>query len=432
MPKYTTKTTEYLGEVVHQATLESGLNVYILPKKHFAKKYAFFATQYGGLYNDYLLNGEEVHVPQGTAHFLEHQIFEDRQKSNFEKFEELGASLNAYTSATSTVYHFDTVDNFETCLKLLLDMVQSTDISDDSVAKEKEVIAQEILMYMDEPTWELYNNLYEGLFHVHPIKSEIAGTVESIGELTKETILDCYHHFYTPGNMSLFLYGDIEIEETLILVDDLLSPQYKQNPNKPELILPVEPYEIHKKRFDITKDISKGMVVLGFKGNPDLFNEQKEDKQAALKLALDMMFGRSSRFFLECYEKGYVTEHFDFDLQLGLGHAIVIIGNETDHIEELYQATLDEVKRCQENGFDEMDFIRIKRKILGRTVSSFNSLQSIAGNLTHSIMRGNDLFRQMDAYKHVTLEQINQIINVFIDVENHVVSTMQKTPSKEN
>lgn len=432
MPKYKTKQTEYMGEVVHQATLSSGLNVYILPKKHFAKKYAFFATQYGGLYNDYMLEGEKIHVPLGTAHFLEHQIFEDRQKSNFEKFEELGANLNAYTSATSTVYHFDTVENFEPCLKLLLDMVQSTDITDDSVAKEKEVIAQEILMYMDEPTWELYNNLYEGLFHIHPVKSEIAGTVESIGDLTKETILSCYHHFYTPGNMSLFLYGDIEIDKILSLVDDLLSPSYKQNPNKPELILPEEPYEIHKKRFDIKKDISKGMIAVGFKGNPVLFKENKEDKQAALKLALDMMFGRSSRFFLDCYEKGLVTEHFDFDLQLSDGHAFVIIGNETDHIEELYQAILSEVRRCLEIGFDETDFIRIKRKILGRTVSSFNSLQSIAGNLTHSIMRGNDLFKQMEAYKAVTFEQINQIINVFFDVENHVVSTMQKTALKEN
>lgn len=431
MPKYITKQTAYMGETVHQATLASGLNVYILPKKYFAKKYAFFATQYGGIYNDYFLGGDKIHVPHGTAHFLEHQIFEDRQKSNFEKFEELGANLNAYTSANSTVYHFDTVDNFDICLKLLLDMVQSTDITDDSVAKEKEVIAQEILMYMDEPSWELYNNLYEGLFHVHPIKSEIAGSVESISEITKETILSCYHHFYTPGNMSLFLYGDIEIEETLSMVDELLSPAYKQNTNKPELILPEEPYEIHKKRFDVTKDISKGMVAVGFKSNPNYFIEQKEEKQAALKLALDMMFGRSSRFFLDCYEKGYVTEHFDFDLQIGEGHAFVIIGNETDQTEALYQAILDEVIKCQESEFDEMDFIRVKRKILGRTISSFNSLQSIAGNLTQSIMRGNDLFRQMEAYKEVTFEQIGQIINVFFDVENHVISTMQKTPSKE-
>ena len=201
MRKNDIQTTSYIGETVHTYKMDCGLSVHIMPKKHFAKKYAFFATQYGGIYTDYSLGDDKFHMPQGTAHFLEHQIFEDNEKSSFERFEALGANLNAYTSTTSTVYHFDSIDNFDQGLKLLVDLVQNTDISEASVNKEIEVIDQEIRMYMDEPAWELSNNLYRGLYHAHPIRSEIAGSVESIREITKDKILQCYNHFYTPGNI---------------------------------------------------------------------------------------------------------------------------------------------------------------------------------------------------------------------------------------
>ncbi len=418
--------TSYIGESIYQKKLSSGLNVYIMPKKYFAKKYAFFATQYGGLYNQYALDGTTYEMPQGTAHFLEHQIFEDKDKSNFEKFEELGANLNAYTSSTSTVYHFDSIENFDQGLKLLIDMVQNTDITEASVNKEIEVIDQEIRMYMDEPSWDLGNNLYKGLYHNHPISTEIAGTVESIREITKDKIMQCYNHFYTPQNMSLFLYGDLDVEKTFDSLEVLFSSRYKSNISKPKLILPDEPKHIFYQRKDITKNIGKGMMLVGFKGDYTRFESQKEEKLAALKIANDLMFGRSSRFYMDSYEQGIISDAFDFDTQVGDGYALSLVGNETDHIDQLYESILKEIEHHIKFGFDSDDFMRMKRKILGRTVASFNSLQSIASNYTQSVMRGNDLFRQMEAYKNLTIESVHEALVSFYEMDNHTLSAVHK------
>lgn len=419
-------TTSYIGETVHTYKLDCGLSVHIMPKKYFAKKYAFFATQYGGIYTDYALGNSVFHKPQGTAHFLEHQIFEDNEKSSFERFEALGANLNAYTSTTSTVYHFDSIDNFDEGLKLLVDLVQNTDISEASVNKEIEVIDQEIRMYMDEPAWELSNNLYRGLYHEHPIRSEIAGTVESIREITKDKILQCYEHFYAPKNMHMFLYGDIDVERTIDGLENLFNNRYMTNKNKPKLILPSEPEGICYKRKDIVKNIGKGMMLVGFKGNHTHFSKNKEDKLAALKIANDLMFGRSSRFFMQSIEAGLITDGFDFDTQVGEGYAMSLVGNETDHIDALYELILKEIETHIQKGFDADDFVRMKRKIMGRTVASFNSLQSIAGNYTQSIMKGNDLFKQMEAYKNLTLESVHEAIQSFYNLDNHTLSSVQK------
>ncbi|HAS74641.1 MAG TPA: hypothetical protein DCS67_10900 [Clostridiales bacterium UBA8960] len=397
-----------------------------MPKKYFAKKYAFYATQYGGIHNHYKVDETSHHVPLGTAHFLEHQIFEDKEKSNFEKFEALGANLNAYTSSASTVYHFDSVDHFEQGIELLVSMVHNTDISDASVSKEIEVIDQEIRMYMDEPAWDLSNNLYKGLFHDHPIRYEIAGTVESIRDIDKDVILNCYSHFYSPNNMSLFLYGDIEVEGTIEWLENLFAKFPRNNTPKPKLILPDEPYKVKYSRMDVRKNISKGMMLLGFKGDFSKFQVEKEEKIAALKIANDLLFGRSSRFFMDAYEKGVVTDAFDFDSQVGDGYAMSLVGNETDQIDKLYEMILEELRHHQINGFDEDDFIRMQRKITGRTVASFNSLQSIAGNFTQSVMRGNDLFKQMEAYRKLTLSSVNDAVRTFYDLENHTLSAIHK------
>lgn len=424
------KVDAYIGEQIYIKTLDFGLTVYMMPKKHFAKKYAFFATHYGGIHNAYSLDGKHFERPHGAAHFLEHQIFEDKDKSSFERFEEIGANLNAYTSNTSTVYHFDTVDHFEIGIKMLIDMVQEAEITEASVLKEQDVIIQEIRMYMDEPMWDLSTNLYEGMYFNHPIRTDIAGTIESVKALNKEAILSCYEHFYAPNNMSLFLYGDFDHEALFEHLNDMFKSEYKSRTSKPKLFLPEEPNGICYKRKDVQKDISKGSMLVGFKGKP--FKESdKENRLVALKMANDLMFGRSSAFFMESYNKGLISDAFDFDVQMGAGYAHAIVGNETDHVDAVYESILRETQRHLNEGFNPQDFERMKKKALGRTIASFNSLQSIANNYTQSVMRGVNLFKQMEAYKQITLEDMHVAMKDFYDMDNHTLSSLTKNKNEK-
>lgn len=417
---------EYMGDEVLNTKLDCGLEVYLFRKQDFAKKYAFFATQYGGMHNDYVLDGKTFNIPHGAAHFLEHQIFEDQDKSTFEKFEKLGANVNAYTSSESTVYYFETIDNFETCLKNLLEMVQKTDISEKSVTKEKSIIEQEIRMYMDEPSWELYNTFFNAFYHNHPVKDEIAGSVESIMQITPEIILDCYKHFYSPKNMKVFLYGDIEMEAVLPIIESALTDEFKSRTFKPEIFVPDEPYEVVAHEIEVKKDVTRPSVTVGFKGEPSYFDQDREVKLAALRLIMDQYFGRSSSFFKRMYDLGVVTEYFDFDIQIGKGFAYFAISNESEDVVRLKDEIFNELKRLKVDAFDEESFIRLKRKMHGRSIVSFNSLQSIANNFTHSVMRQVDIFAQLEAYQLVTTECAISLINDFMDLDNYTIGYLNK------
>ena len=113
-----------LDEVLYTEKLENGLTVLVLPRKGFTKKLAYFVTDYGSIHTDFQLEGKAYNAPAGVAHYLEHKMFDlpgDRDVSA--EFAAMGAMTNAFTSYDLTAYYFSTTENFEGCLKLLLEFV---------------------------------------------------------------------------------------------------------------------------------------------------------------------------------------------------------------------------------------------------------------------------------------------------------------------
>lgn len=414
-----------VNETIYYKKLSSGLNVYVLPKKHFEKKYAFFATTYGGMTNTFKLkNGELKSMPPGIAHFLEHQVFEDVGKSTFESFEKIGARVNAYTSHHSTVYHFEVIDHFEEGLKILMDIVQHAKITDATVEKEKGVIVQEIKMYTDNPDWHIGTNLINAMYHNHPIRGDIAGTEESVKSITKEDLFLCFDSFYTPNTMSVFIYGDLEVEDTLALVENLQEPHFISKNETPLIVLPDEPYEVKEKSISCKMDVGNSKMLLGFKAKPIHDKETKLKYTAALKVANDIIFGSSSDFYEEMYRKGIINDLFDIDIQMGQGYAYAIIGNETDRVNRLEEEIVRVIDHHIKQGFKVEDFTRMQRKIVGRFVASFNSLQSIASNYTYSKMKGGDLFEQIEAYNQLKFEDLHRAFSAFYDTSNYSKSVV--------
>ena len=194
-----------IGESYVLAELDSGLKVYILEKPQYNTSYAIFGTKYGSIDTCFSVNGEEVCVPEGIAHFLEHKLFESEDGDAFTKYAETGAYANAFTSFDKTCYIFSCSDRFYDNLKILLNFVQSPYFTAETVAKEQGIIGQEIRMYDDSPSWRVMFNMLEGMFHSHPVKTDIAGTVESIAKITDQTLYDCYNRFYDLSNMFIIL-----------------------------------------------------------------------------------------------------------------------------------------------------------------------------------------------------------------------------------
>src|SRR5574342_730560 len=230
-----TKTFDQLDETLHYEECENGLKVYVLEKKGFNKTFATFTTHYGSVDNHFKPLGkqENVKVPDGIAHFLEHKLFEKEQGDVFQQFSKQGASANAFTSFTRTAYLFSSTSNFENNLETLIDFVQEPYFSEKTVEKEKGIIGQEITMYDDNPDWRLYFGLIQNMYKNHPVSIDIAGTIESISHITKDMLYECYETFYHPSNMLLFVVGPISPDETMGMIKGNQSK--KEYKNKPEI-----------------------------------------------------------------------------------------------------------------------------------------------------------------------------------------------------
>ena len=235
-----------LKEEIYIEHLENGLDILIIPKKGFVQKSVMFGTKFGSINSKFKVNGEEIEVPDGVAHFLEHKVFEQESGEDaLMTLVGLGANPNAYTTSDHTVYFFDTIDNFDECFKELFNFVQSPYFTDENVAKEQGIIGQEIQMYDDHDGFQLYITLLQNLYVNHPIRIDTAGTIESISHITKETLYTCYNTFYDISNMVVCICGDVDPQEMVDKVKQYVPKTSEKK--KIENIFPVEPSEINQK-----------------------------------------------------------------------------------------------------------------------------------------------------------------------------------------
>ena len=172
-----------------KAVLDNGLEIYIMEKPQYSSSYAIYGTHYGSIDTKFSKNGSEmITVPEGIAHYLEHKLFEGEDGDAFSKYAKTGASANAFTSFDRTCYLFSCSDNFYENLDILLSFVQSPYFTKENVEKEQGIIGQEIRMYDDNPGWRVMFNLLKGMYHNHPVRIDIAGTVESIAQIDADLL----------------------------------------------------------------------------------------------------------------------------------------------------------------------------------------------------------------------------------------------------
>ncbi|MBP2071351.1 EF-P 5-aminopentanol modification-associated protein YfmH [Thermoanaerobacterium butyriciformans] len=415
---------ETIKEKMYHYEHESGLNVYVMPKKGFIKQYAMFATHYGSNDSQFIVPGEKnkTLVPDGIAHFLEHKMFEEEEGSIFEEFSKNGASANAYTNFTTTAYLFSSTDNFYDNLKLLLDFVQRPYFTDENVEKEKGIIAQEIRMYDDDPSWRLFFNMLGGLYHLHPVKVDIAGTIESISKIDKDILYKCYRTFYHPSNMVLFAVGDVDINKVLDIVNNSVKSDKRQGEIK--RIYPNEPETINKNYVEQKMAVSMPLFNIGFKDYDVGYGGKKLlKKDIVTQICLEILAGRSSDLYEELYNDGLIDSTFDTEYVGEIDHGYSIIGGQSNDPEAVKQAVLDKISKV--DSIDDSDLNRIKRKITGRFLKSFNSVESISHNFITYYMRGINILDYTTTIEEITNDDVLDRFKTFFNEKNCVLSVIK-------
>ena len=399
-----------LGETLYYKKLNNGLDVYILPKKGFSKTFVTFTTKYGSIDRTFVPIGESeaITVPDGIAHFLEHKMFEKEEGDVFQKFSESGASANAFTSFTRTAYLFSATDHLYTSTETLLNFVQEPYFTEKTVEKEKGIIGQEITMYDDQPDWRLYFGAIENMYHTHPVKIDIAGTIESIDKITADHLYTCYNTFYHPSNMLLFVVGNVDQTEMMAFIEDNQNKKEFPEPTPIERHFEEEPTDVAIKDRVLNMDVQKPKVYVGLKAKRvDLSGDEMLKHELAVQIALECLFGRASNFYTEVYEGGLIDESFAYDFSLEKGYGFALIGSDSKDPDKLVEAIKNELKKAEDPSYFDAEAVeRIKRKKIGFFLRALNSMEFIANQFTRYEFNEMNLFDAVPTIEKITVEDI--------------------------
>ena len=411
-----------IKEKVYIEKLENGMDVIIIPKKNAIKKYVIWGTHFGSIDNHFIMptTGEEVYIPDGVAHFLEHKMFEQPNGTNsLDTLMALGIDANAYTSNDHTAYLFECTDNFYEGLDELMDYVQHPYFTEENVEKEKGIIGQEIGMYDDDPSWQLYINAMDCMYKENPIKIDIAGTVESISKITPDVLYKCYNTFYNPSNMTMVVCGDFEPEKLLNEIKKRLVP--KENQGEIKRIYAKEETEINKKETEVKMELSNPLFLVGYK-DATKNKENLVKRHIAIEIILNMLIGKSSELYKKLYEENILLSEPNFDYEFNNEYAHVTIYGQSKNPRRIYEEITKQVEKYIKNGLDEEHFKRIKKKIYGDYAIEYNSVADIARMFLADKMKGINSFDYIEEFNTVTKEYTEGILKEVFNEKNEILS----------
>ena len=404
-----------------KATHPSGLDIYIMEKPQYSSSYALFGTKYGSIDTKFSKNaGEQISVPEGIAHFLEHKLFESEDGDAFTKYAKTGAMANAFTSFDRTCYLFSCSDKFYENLDILLGFVQSPYFTQQTVKKEQGIIAQEIKMYDDSPSWRVMFNMLMNMYHCHPVRIDIAGTVESIAQIDSELLYKCYDTFYNPSNMFICIAGNVDADKILKQIESRIIEREPAVITRGEF---EEPQTVVNNYVEQEFAVSIPIFCLGYKQKITTPYRRLKSK-VCVNLLLEIICGDASPLYARLMNEGLINDEFDFEYFTGHGYAAVIFEGESENPKLVADAIKQEIARIRNEGIEKKLFSAVKCGMYGNAVRKFNSVENVATMLTECAMYDYNLFDEIKLLKTVTYDDVLKRLDVFDD-ENAVLSVIK-------
>lgn len=410
---------EQIDETVWRERLENGLEICVVPRKGFSKRYAFFATRYGGMDTRFCLNGQWLDTPAGIAHYLEHKMFDTKEGNALQELAKNGAEPNAFTANSMTGYYFDSTEHFEENLEILLSFVSIPYFTDESVAKEQGIIGQEIRMVEDNPDWQLYERMLQAMYSTSTARTAIAGTAESISHITAETLYDCHKAFYTPSNMVLAVVGDVVPEEIAALARKLLPTE-----NAPAIPRDygTEPEGVAQKETVTHMEVSSPQFLVGFKCRPVEDGPDYMRLNLIGDLACDILLGESSPLYQRLYEEGVINTSFGGSFEMLPGVAYLYAGGDSKDARRVVEEIQKEALRLTREGVDEDFYQQVKCAAFGANLRGLNSFENMAICLSEGYFHRYDPLTFPQMFETITKEDVEQFLRENITEERCVLS----------
>ena len=419
---------EQIDETVYTEVLDNGLNVFIIPKKGFQKTFVTYTTAFGSL--DFRFKPHEtetfVTVPDGVAHFLEHKLFEKEEGDLFTDFAEHDAQVNAFTTFDRTSYLFSATNHLEENIIRLLNMVETPYFTKETVEKEKGIIAEEIKMYQEQPGYKLMFNTLRAMYHQHPVRVDIAGSVDSIYDITKEDLYLCYNTFYHPSNMVLFIVGDVEPNRIMEVVQQheaarhiKAQPQIERDPLE-------EPTHVVQHNIVEEMPIQSPRLMLGFKNNLyGASDTQRVKEDIEMSFFFELIFGEETDFYQKLLDGAFIDDTFSYQTVIEPTYSFSLITSATTEPDQLKQMLLEELQKNLGQVQDCHAFDLLKKQFIGEYVSSLNAPEYIANQYTKYYFDGVSLFELLDIIDEISLDSMNETVLKRFNLEQIVDSRLE-------
>ena len=423
------KAIESLKNVISEqkVVLENGLTVCVCEMTEYSSVYASYGTNYGSDQKRFMLDGKMYDLPDGVAHFLEHKMFENEEGVDaFALYAKTGASANAFTSFDKTHYVFGATDNIDESLDILLSFVSKPYFTDKSVLKEQAIIGQEIKMYDDSPEWRLMFSLLENLYFNCPVRSDIAGTVESISKITKETLYACADAFYRPANMVLSVAGNITLQQVL---DACNRADIKTSTKPMQRLTETEPREIRQKFAQFNMEISQPILGIAFKEKPFGLKKEQLKGEIICDILTELIIGDCSDLYCDLYDEGLINPGFSGEYLLGDQYLAIFFSGETKDPETVEKAIRAAIGEMREDGIDEEAFICIKNILYGEMLSGLERTETVAMEMSAAHMQGVERFDEAEILAKLTVEDLQQALKDMLQEEYSV--TVHLLPNTE-
>ncbi|REB07415.1 insulinase family protein [Sporosarcina sp. BI001-red] len=413
-----------IDEVVYTEQLLNGLNVILIPKKTLSKTFGIFTADFGGADLEFIPYNETeaVQIPSGTAHYLEHKLFDKGDHDVYAEFGKLGSDVNAYTNDSETSYYFTTVGNEVENVELLLNFVQDPFLTDETVNKEKGIISQEYQMYADIPEQRIYLAVQESLFAKHPVRNEVLGTLESINNMTKEQLLTAYETFYHPTNMTLAISGNFDTEEMMTAIRN--NQELKKFPEIGPFtrVYPNEQKEVHESQRTQHMNVSVPKVMIGIKE----YVGQIPAKELGIRklltsMTLDYFYSRSGKFYQELADSELIDSSFMFTSVIDKTFGFSMIGSNSAHPEQLADQIKTQLKSLATAEIEEQQFERLKKRTIGKTLRRMNSIENNAQGMIWYRNRALSYFEIIPSIQQLTLSDWKSFLSSWIEEERLTV-----------
>jgi predicted Zn-dependent peptidase len=396
----------------YEKVLPNGMKVVLVPRREFQTIETILQVNFAAKHEMNAIHtplGWQT-LPQGTGHFLEHRIFESKGEQMFRYFSEHGATINAQTSLTSTQYYFSTIRDFPELLTTFLNFIQHYDENEDGVTKEAGIILREFVRRYESQDAKMSQMMIDKTFPNHHLSKEILGKESTIQAITKDHLTLAHRQYYCPSNLTLTIVGNIDVESTLKLIENIEHSISNVQPYPGDLFIEDTSisgrHTYHEASFAISVPEDHFYLKLMPTRKEDGFvNNYRES--LLFNIVRKMLLNTNSPLYISWNKAGLLESSLTGGVYILEGSYWVLIYEA--HTKQP-QAFYEEVKKMFTHPWNDAVmkpiFEDIKKLLLGSSYKEINSLSGLASSIVENAALNQPFLISLSVIPSITYEEV--------------------------